>query len=300
MNKLRLGIIGGSDGNGHPYSWAAIFNGYDRVEMESCEFPVIPRYLQLQNFPNDFLSSATVTHIWTQSIDLSRKIARTSLIKNIVDNFEEMIGFVDAILLARDDAENHLTYAAPFLRAGLPVYIDKPLALSVEACKHLLSLQKYENQIFSCSALRYAKEFDLSREELEKLGPIIEIKAGSPKSWDKYAMHIIEPSMKYFWNESMEIKEFSHKKDHCDSSLNLILGDQKKIQLTCLGDDSLSPIFLNLIGKFGSRELIFNDSFYAFKMALNEFICNIRGEKVKYSKQYLLDSVKILELGRSE
>lgn len=182
MNKLRLGIIGGSDGNGHPYSWAAIFNGYDKIEMEACEFPVIPKYLQMQDFPNDFLSSARVTHIWTQSTALSRKIAKTSLIESVVDNFDEMIGVVDAILLARDDAENHLAYAAPFLRAGLPIYIDKPMALSVEVCKHLLDLQIYEHQIFSCSALRYAKEFDLTQDELEKLGPIIEIQASSQKA----------------------------------------------------------------------------------------------------------------------
>jgi hypothetical protein len=27
--KIKLGIIGASKGNGHPYSWSAIFNGYD-------------------------------------------------------------------------------------------------------------------------------------------------------------------------------------------------------------------------------------------------------------------------------
>ena len=31
---LKLGVIGLSEGNGHPYSWSAIFNGYDSVEME--------------------------------------------------------------------------------------------------------------------------------------------------------------------------------------------------------------------------------------------------------------------------
>ena len=31
---LNLGVIGLSEGNGHPYSWSAIFNGYDSVEMD--------------------------------------------------------------------------------------------------------------------------------------------------------------------------------------------------------------------------------------------------------------------------
>ena len=43
--ELRIGILGMTEGNGHPYSWSAMFNGYDPEEMETCGFPVIPRYL---------------------------------------------------------------------------------------------------------------------------------------------------------------------------------------------------------------------------------------------------------------
>ena len=30
IKELKIGIIGSSDGNGHPYSWSAIFNGYNK------------------------------------------------------------------------------------------------------------------------------------------------------------------------------------------------------------------------------------------------------------------------------
>ena len=42
MSDLRLGVLGLSEGNGHPYSWSAIFNGYDPQAMASCPFPDIP------------------------------------------------------------------------------------------------------------------------------------------------------------------------------------------------------------------------------------------------------------------
>lgn len=29
-DDIRLGMVGMTEGNGHPYSWSAIFNGYDR------------------------------------------------------------------------------------------------------------------------------------------------------------------------------------------------------------------------------------------------------------------------------
>ncbi len=43
---LRLGIIGVSEGNGHPYSWSSIFNGFDRKELKKCPYPTIIEYLK--------------------------------------------------------------------------------------------------------------------------------------------------------------------------------------------------------------------------------------------------------------
>ncbi|MFH1644697.1 MAG: oxidoreductase, partial [bacterium] len=99
---IKLGIIGMSKGNGHPYSWSAIFNGYNKKLMINCPFPVIPQYLSKQTFPKDSIKNAKVTHIWTQNKKLSEHIAKSSNIENIVNKKKDLIGKVDAILLARD------------------------------------------------------------------------------------------------------------------------------------------------------------------------------------------------------
>ena len=123
MNKnINLGVIGLSKGNGHPYSWSAIFNGYDKNKMKSCGYPAIPNYLNKQKFPDAQIKEGSVTHIWTQDINLSKHIASAALIGNIVSDYKELIENVDAILLARDDAENHFEFAKPFLK-----YIDFPI-----------------------------------------------------------------------------------------------------------------------------------------------------------------------------
>ncbi len=168
---LKLGVIGLSEGNGHPYSWSAIFNGYDLEAMEHCGYPVIPRYLERQSWPECRIDGAEVVAIWTQDIEQSKHIAKAAHIKEVVENYSDMIGKVDAVLLARDDAENHLKYAEPFLRAGLPIYIDKPIAVSVAALDKLYSLQQYNGQIFTCSALRYSQELMLSEADKKQTWP---------------------------------------------------------------------------------------------------------------------------------
>ena len=65
MSKLKLGIIGMSEGNGHPYSWSSIFNGYNAAHMQECPFAAIPEYLSKQKFPEDSLAHlGEVTHVW--------------------------------------------------------------------------------------------------------------------------------------------------------------------------------------------------------------------------------------------
>ena len=61
---IRLGILGMTEGNGHPYSWSAMFNGYDPKEMETCGFPVIPQYLAKQPKETFGIPGAKITCIF--------------------------------------------------------------------------------------------------------------------------------------------------------------------------------------------------------------------------------------------
>ena len=73
--RIKTGIIGISSGNGHPYSWSAIVNGYDEKEMDKCRFKVIPKYLKL--YKNQPLNNVNVvTHIWTQNYTESKQISK--------------------------------------------------------------------------------------------------------------------------------------------------------------------------------------------------------------------------------
>lgn len=60
MKPLRLAMLGMISGNGDPYSWSAIINGYDQSAMGRCPYPAIPEYLS--KHPNVPMSGARVTH----------------------------------------------------------------------------------------------------------------------------------------------------------------------------------------------------------------------------------------------
>ena len=293
---LRLGVIGLSPGNGHPYSWSAIFNGYEAAAMEGCGFPVIPRYLELESWPAAQIAEARVTRVWTQDSERSAHIAKSCCIDKVVSDPLAMIGEVDGVLLARDDAETHLHFARPFLEAGLPVYIDKPMALSLAEAETLFALGARPGQLFTCSALRYAKELQLSEVDRQQIGAIRRVEATTPKNWDTYAVHIIEP-----------VRMMLNKEDTIESSQLECYGDVTRLSLhwtsgietvlRAVGDAPV-PINFRVSGDQGERELQFRDAFTAFKQALQQFVRGIVDDRDQIERSETLDVIRIMELGR--
>src|SRR5690349_17475544 len=95
--EIRLAMLGMIEGNGHPYSWSAIINGYDREKMAACPYPVIAQYLGQQPIESVRIPGARVTHIWTDNPDDAPKVAAASKIENVAANPEDVIGAVDAV-----------------------------------------------------------------------------------------------------------------------------------------------------------------------------------------------------------
>ena len=298
MKPLKLGVIGLSTGNGHPYSWSAIFNGYDPITMEECGFQVIPRYLEKQQFPKDAIMEANVTHVWTQDIVLSNHLATAAHIANVVQHPEEMIGQVDGILLARDDSETHYELAAPFLKAGLPVYIDKPVCLSIKELDRLYALQQFPGQIFTCSAVRYGHEFQFTDSIRAKVGTLRHIHATTPRDWEKYGIHVIEPLLKLAGDQGkLERCQNWRQGDAVIANYSWDSGFQATV--SALGE-SACPLGLRLIGDAGWHDMILTDSFFAFKAALADFVMGVIKRDVRTDPDFVRRVVEVIERGRMQ
>lgn len=294
---LNIGMMGLSSGNGHPYSWSAIFNGYDPAAMAGSGFPNIAAYLARQKFPDDCISNGRVTHIWTQDESLSRQIARTCRIPHVAGNYEEFIGTVDAVILARDDHENHFQMAKPLIESGLPVFIDKPLAVSLAEAERILVLEKYPGQVFTCSALRYAREFYLTAEERQAVGALTRIEGRTVKSWDKYAVHVIEPAVSLMEPQDRPARMRRTREGEA-VTVEAVWESGLEMSFTALGPDvKQGGISLTYIGKNGSVIKQFENSFTAFKTALVNFVEAARTRRLIIPRHETFRTAQIIEAG---
>lgn len=289
---IKLGVIGISEGNGHPYSWSAIFNGYNQEMASICPYPIIPKYLGEHEFPAEQLTNAVVTHVWTQDLKESERIAKFSKIENVCSSIEELL-VCDAILLARDDAESHFELAEPFLKAGIPVFIDKPFALSLEAANRILNACVEPWMVFSCTTLRFAKEFELTD---DPKGSIHTIEAVTPKRWSTYGVHILEPSLRFIPNRGKLISVERKGGKHYD--LIWVFWENAVARYFCSGDQP-SELSISAFSDETYEKRIFQDSFSCFKRTLDCFIEKVVKQKTcPISTEETLEIVKILELGK--
>ena len=296
MSKLKFGIIGLSEGNGHPYSWAAIFNGYNLEKMKGCGFPVIPEYLEQQKYPNDFLSEiATVSHVWTQDIELSNRIAQAARIDNVSTHIEDMIGDVDGVLLARDDAARHLEMAIPLIDEGLPVFVDKPFALTTSDALMMLSRQVYEEQIFTCSSLRYANELLLSEDDRERIGTIEYVEGTVMKRWETYGIHLLEPLVV---NLSDRGRLLSVDPVHTLGIHVVLVRWENCLANLVVTGNVPTELALTFYGTRAKLKKQFVDSFGCFKKSLETFVTQIQARKQMIPREDTLELVEIIDRGK--
>lgn len=295
MELIKVGMLGMSEGNGHPYSWSAIVNGYNKNEMEECGFKSIPRYLEKHDMEQEKLKNAQISHIWTQDQDKTRHIAKTTFIKNTCRHWRDMLEEVDAVILARDDSENHLKHAEEFLKRGIPIYIDKPIATSINEAQKIYNLQKYKGQLFTCSALRYAPDFELDGDNRKKIGKIRKIKGTTIKDWTKYSIHIIEPSL-CICNPVGNIISYSKYYDGTKNLLKVSYQDLE-LQFETTGEN-VGGIRLEIIGEKGKIVRKLGSPFEAFKNSLMKFIEGINLKKEMIAENEVMRIVEIIELGK--
>ncbi len=99
----------------------------------------------------------------------------------IYDSIPEMLKHVDVVLLESVDGRPHLEQVKPVIEAGKPVFIDKPMAVSLTDAMAIFRLAKEHNvPCFSGSSLRFASGFQAARSGEGPYGKVLGCMAFSP------------------------------------------------------------------------------------------------------------------------
>lgn len=292
---MKIGIVGMSPGNAHPYSWSSIINGcFDGEEITRIGYPAVADYLTA-NRDTLGISGAKVTHVWSQERQISESIARNSKIAHVVDRLEDMAGEVDAVILGRDDPQNHVAMATPFLEAGVPLFIDKPLAISREELDWFAGQVARGKFLMSCSSMRYAGECRSAKSRIRGLGKIALVTAVGKKDWIKYGVHLLEAVFSLLDDPRPLSVRHVGEKDRDIVHLELDNGVQVVLHLFM---DITSTFQLSLFGSDGWHLVDIRNSYSMFRDNIIEFIRSVEEGKPRLSFDKTEQIIKTLMTAR--
>lgn len=289
--ELRIGIIGMTEGNGHPYSWSAMFNGYNKEYMDSCPFAGIPAYLNKQPEETIGISGAKITHIYCNDRKDAEDTARCSLIANVVDRPEDMIGQVDAVIIATDIGSEHVERCRPFMEAGVPMFIDKPMVDNENDLRTFVKWHDEGKCFISSSSMRYVKAMEPFYKNHYEIGKLMYVCQPMCKKWETYGIHALEGVFPLLGEGFVSIQNtgtyernmlhITHKSG-CDVHIPLSAGMYGAFGNTLL------------IGSIGNKVVSDSDSYYAFKKQMDLFVDYLRTGKEPFPFTQTIELMKLV------
>ncbi len=185
---IRIGIIGAE--NSHTAGFGKLFN-IDK------KFPGVE-----------------VKYVWGETDAFAKSAMEKGNIPNQVKDPNEMLGKIDALIVDHRHPKFHLEPAIPFLKEGIPTFIDKPFCYRAVEGKDFLQLaKKVGTPVTSYSSIaQSAATFDI-KEQVAALGKISQVIRTGTADLDSqyggiffYGIHIVEPLMFMFGEDIQEVK----------------------------------------------------------------------------------------------
>jgi predicted dehydrogenase len=213
---LRIGIVG-SD-NSHALAYSKLAN-VEKIAGDECQ----------------------VVGIWGQEPERTREVAGEGKIESIVETPGALLDLVDAVMVVDRHGGLHAEHALPFIEAGLPVYVDKPFAISVEDCSRMLEAAgKSGAPVSSFSSLRIAPATVALADEAASIGEVRTAHFAGPCDFESeyggpffYATHVAEIALRLLGEGVQTLRAARRGKN---VSVQLVWDDDRLVSFTYRGD----------------------------------------------------------------
>jgi predicted dehydrogenase len=134
----------------------------------------------------------------------SAALADAGQIEHVVATVDELLPIADALIVTDRHGGFHREHALPFVEAGRPVLIDKPLACDVADARAILDAAERSGALVtSYSTLRYLPDTEKLVANLDSLGPLQTVVVSGPADPDSeyggiffYGIHTVDVALR--------------------------------------------------------------------------------------------------------
>ena len=139
------------------------------IGAENSHTAAIAKTINIQKKVKGF----TVDYVWGETPRYAKEAAKAGQIPHIVKTPLEMLGKVDAVLVDHRHPKYHLKAVLPFVKAGVPTFVDKPFCYRSKEGKEFLKVARQKKTpVTSFSVVPEQQSFKRFVRKMKSLGPL--------------------------------------------------------------------------------------------------------------------------------
>lgn len=181
---IKLGIIGAE--NTHSHCIAAVCNKEKGVPLR-------------------------VTHIWGETRAAAEDSARQGDIPQVVENWQDLLGQVDGVMIDQRNGRDHYEAAEFFIRHRVPTFVDKPMTATLDEARKLFQLARQKNTpLCTFGLIPLQKKFRQFLRHVAKAGDIQAVNTSGPADIRSphggvsfYGFHHVEAIVEFLGTEAL-------------------------------------------------------------------------------------------------
>ena len=171
-------------GSNHGTAFATTFNGWDEEKAKAMKGTFVRSGRKLD--------SARIVKVWDPDKAAATALADACGIETVTDTPEQCSEGVDGVILIDDGSGEQWKYAEHPLKKGVPVFCDKPLAMTAREAAAIAKVSRETGTpMMSASSLRFVPDIVNLRKEVETIGPVYLASAACGNELVYYGIHAL-------------------------------------------------------------------------------------------------------------
>lgn len=220
----------------------------------------------------------------------------------VMENYDSLVGKVDGIMVTARHGKNHYKYAKPYIKTGIPMFIDKPITVSISEAEEFMSeAKKHGVKLCGGSTCAFVKETQELGEIVrsEKLGKCIGGSVLAPiRYWEQYggfffyAQHLVQMVTKVFGSS---IEKVYAEKDEQGYSVSFKYADfvvsGRYADMDCT---KMNYFYISAYGSNGAESVSFTINTSHFNHEMQDMCDLLNGKEQKETYEEFIYPVYVM------
>lgn len=225
-----------------------------------------------------------ITGVYGYDAAANQKLVNEGLVSYVAQDPHEFLGKVDGIVVVARHGDHHHEYALPYVKAGIPAFIDKPFTVELEKAQELLDAAK-ENGALICggSSLKFADEFLPLKRYAEKntvVGGYVAAPINMVNDYAGfyfYSQHLIEILFTVFGKDIKTV--YASCPDESKNRVSVIVGyDTFDVTIQFVDCYHYAA---GVVCKEGVQTAVASDIVYCYEKELDEYFHMVKEQKME-------------------